>query len=113
MNYLIPKALSDKYERDGIVKKTGSEWMGRLMDVLNYFNIMDWVVRPVVKKCMTLFIGERMYDLEEFDKMPSPRILKSHLPFYLLHPELLETSKVKTVKILSLISYIMNENRFR
>ena len=32
--------------------------------------------------------------LESFDKMPSPRIFKSHLPFYLLHPELLDTCKV-------------------
>jgi hypothetical protein len=32
--------------------------------------------------------------LNSVDKMPSPRILKSHLPFYLLHPELLDTAKV-------------------
>ena len=32
--------------------------------------------------------------LDSYDKMPSPRIFKSHLPFYLLHPELLNTSKV-------------------
>nr|CAH0102991.1 unnamed protein product [Daphnia galeata] len=32
--------------------------------------------------------------LNSFDKMPSPRIFKTHLPFYLLHPELLDTSKV-------------------
>ena len=31
---------------------------------------------------------------EEIDKLPSPRVVKSHLPFYLLHPELLYTSKV-------------------
>jgi hypothetical protein len=29
-----------------------------------------------------------------FEKMPSPTIFKTHLPFYLLHPELLDTSKV-------------------
>ena len=33
------------------------------------------------------------------DKMPSPRVIKTHLPFFLLHPNLLETSKV-------IISYI-------
>lgn len=32
--------------------------------------------------------------LQNVEKMPSPRILKSHLPFYLLHPKLLDTSKV-------------------
>ncbi|XP_057376595.1 sulfotransferase 1E1-like [Daphnia carinata] len=32
--------------------------------------------------------------LNSIEKMESPRVLKSHLPFYLLHPDLLETSKV-------------------
>lgn len=31
--------------------------------------------------------------------MPSPRIIQTHLPFYLLHPDLLETSKVFYVTI--------------
>ncbi|KAK4026522.1 hypothetical protein OUZ56_015517 [Daphnia magna] len=37
---------------------------------------------------------EAMQMLKSFEKMPSPRIFKSHLPFYLLHPKLLDTSKV-------------------
>ncbi len=32
--------------------------------------------------------------LEAIDALPSPRSIKSHLPFYLLPPDLLETSKV-------------------
>lgn len=28
------------------------------------------------------------------DKKPAPRVIKTHLPFYLMHPKLLETSKV-------------------
>ncbi len=32
--------------------------------------------------------------LEMVENMPSPRVIKSHLPFYLLHPKLLDTSKV-------------------
>ncbi len=32
--------------------------------------------------------------LEVREKMPSPRILQTHLPFYLLHPDLLDTAKV-------------------
>jgi hypothetical protein len=40
-------------------------------------------------------MSPRMSEMfESFDKMPSPRIFKSHLPFYLLHPELLDTCKV-------------------
>lgn len=96
MNYLVPKALYEKYERDAMVKKTGSPWMGKIMDALNYFNLMDLVVRPVMKSFMSFLLGERMYDLSELSSLPSPRIFKSHLPFYLLHPELLETSKVET-----------------
>lgn len=30
----------------------------------------------------------------QIDRMPSPRVIKPHLPFYLLHPNLLDTSKV-------------------
>ena len=33
--------------------------------------------------------------LETIELLPSPRVLKSHLPLYLLHPKLLDTSKVR------------------
>lgn len=39
--------------------------------------------------------------LQVREKMPSPRIIQTHLPFYLLHPDLLETSKVNGENILS------------
>lgn len=32
--------------------------------------------------------------LEMIENLPSPRVIKTHLPFYLLHPKLLDTSKV-------------------
>ena len=35
-----------------------------------------------------------MCNLEQIENMPSPRVIKSHLPLYLLHPNLLDTSKV-------------------
>lgn len=31
------------------------------------------------------------------DKKPAPRVIKTHLPFYLMHPKLLETSKVNKI----------------
>jgi len=34
--------------------------------------------------------------LEQIEARPSPRVIKSHLPLYLLHPKLLDTSKVIT-----------------
>ena len=33
--------------------------------------------------------------LDKIEAMPSPRMIKSHLPLYLLHPKLLDTSKVE------------------
>jgi len=30
----------------------------------------------------------------QIEKEPSPRVIKPHLPFYLLNPELLDTAKV-------------------
>ena len=35
-----------------------------------------------------------MLPLEEYDQVPSPRLIRPHFPFYLLHPELLDTCKV-------------------
>jgi hypothetical protein len=32
--------------------------------------------------------------LEKIIQMPSPRVIKSHMPFYLLPPDLLDTCKV-------------------
>lgn len=32
--------------------------------------------------------------IDQIEKMPSPRVLKCHLPFYLLPPNLLDTAKV-------------------
>lgn len=38
----------------------------------------------------------KMISVEMVEKMPSPRVIKTHLPLYLLHPNLLDTSKVRT-----------------
>ena len=35
----------------------------------------------------------------EIEAKPSPRIIKPHLPFYLLHPTLVDTSKVNLMKL--------------
>ena len=39
-------------------------------------------------------LDKMMIPLEKIETMPSPRVIKSHLPFHLLHPKLLDTSKV-------------------
>lgn len=42
--------------------------------------------------------------VDVIERIPSPRVIKSHLPFSLLHPQLLDTSKVN---IMSIIFYTL------
>lgn len=42
---------------------------------------------------------EALLTIEKVEKMPSPRVIKSHLPFHLLPPDLLDTAKVLDKKI--------------
>ena len=39
-------------------------------------------------------VSKSIYDSIDINSMPSPRIIKPHLPLYLLHPEIIDTSKV-------------------
>ena len=52
------------------------------------------------------YLGPPRPGMESFavqiDRKPSPRIIKTHLPFYLMHPKLLETAKVNRLRLLSL-----------
>lgn len=41
----------------------------------------------------------KLHSLEKIENMPSPRIIKTHLPLYLLHPELLDTCKVGILEL--------------
>jgi len=68
-------------------------WLAKAYDILNYFKVMD-AMRPAIKKLGSHFLGEVLRNLDDIDKMSSPRVLKSHLPFYLLNPKLLDTCKV-------------------
>lgn len=87
------------------------------MELLCYWNLMDWL-RPFIRKAISLVLGDCLRDLEQIDQMTGPRIIKSHLPLYLLNPEVLNTSKV-CIHILSpyylpilfiqSIQYSMNE----
>ncbi|KAI9552926.1 hypothetical protein GHT06_020810 [Daphnia sinensis] len=93
MNYMLPKVLTDKYERDAIVYQTGIPGISKFLEILDYWNLRD-VLRPHVKKLVNMICGHVMRDVEEMEQMTETRIIKSHLPLYLLNPELLDTSKV-------------------
>ena len=68
-------------------------WLAKAYDILNYFKVID-ALRPIIKKLSGLFLGDMLRNVDEIDGMASPRVLKSHLPFYLLNPKLLDTCKV-------------------
>merc|ERR1712071_348807 len=93
MGYLLPKFLTEQYERDIIVRKSNMPVLGKLLEILSYCKLTD-VLRPMVKKVIDMFMGNMMPNIVEMDEMTGPRIIKCHLPFYLLHPQLLDTSEV-------------------
>lgn len=72
------------------------------MELLSYWNLTDFL-RPMVKKGISWLIGDLMRDLDAIDEMNSPRVIKSHMPFFLLNPTLLDTSKVSIRKNMSLL----------
>lgn len=45
-------------------------------------------------------MGNMMRNLQEMDDMSGPRIIKTHIPFKLLNPKLLDTSKVSRFTLL-------------
>ena len=75
-------------------------WLVKAYDVVNYFKVMD-ALRPMIKKLGGHFLGEALRNVDDIDGMASPRVLKSHLPFYLLNPNLLDTCKVNRCSLIS------------
>ena len=72
-----------------------------VMDVLNYWNITP-LIRPVVKRVIDVLFSNQLRDVDDIADMPSPRVIKSHLPFHMLNPQLLDTSKVHILLVLYL-----------
>ena len=118
MNYMLPIKLAEKFEKEAIcrsgfflnfillksgkfenvwkfqrIRKANSPVVDKIMELLCYWNLMDWL-RPFIRKAISLVLGDCLRDLEQIDTMTGPRIIKSHLPLYLLNPEVLNTSKV-------------------
>lgn len=58
----------------------------------NTFPRMPYIVSP---KTAPPELVKIMLPLEAVDQMPSPRVIKSHLPFNFLNPNLLDTCKVR------------------
>jgi len=78
-------------------RKSNLPVLGKLLEIMSYCKLTDFL-RPAVKKVIDLFMGNMMRNLEEMEDMSGPRILKTHIPFKLLNPKLLDTSKVSDYK---------------
>lgn len=81
------------------ISQTGIPGISKFLEILDYWNLRD-VLRPHVKKLVNMVCGHVMRDVQEMEQMTETRIIKSHLPLYLLNPELLKTSKVSSVLFL-------------
>ena len=73
--------------------------LGKLLEIMSYCKLTD-ILRPTIKKIIDLFMGNMMRNLQEMDEMSGPRIIKTHIPFKLLNPKLLDTSKVSRFTLL-------------
>ena len=80
-----------------INSQTGIPGISKFLEILDYWNLRD-LLRPHVKKLVNKICGHVMRDVDEMEQMTEPRIIKSHLPLYLLNPNLLDTSKVNLKK---------------
>ncbi|EFX84144.1 hypothetical protein DAPPUDRAFT_301389 [Daphnia pulex] len=75
--------------------KCGTTWMQELVWlVVNDCNFEKAKAPLNIRSPFLEICGHVMRDVEEMEEMTEPRIIKSHLPLYLLNPKLLDTSKV-------------------
>lgn len=88
------------------IRQTGIPGISKFLELLDYLNLRD-VLRPGVKKLVNMVCGHVMRDVNEMEQMTEPRIVKSHLPLYLLHPQLLDTSKVNDLNLLTLFQCLL------
>ena len=67
-----------------------------------------WFRYPTLIQQETVDPGE--WTTEQLQALPSPRVIKSHLPFYLLPPRLVDTCKVliDSIDLISLIWFDLN-----
>ncbi len=80
--------------------------MSKVLELLDYYNVLE-TFRPVASFFAKKIFGAVIKDVDELDRLPSPRIIKSHLPFYLLPPDVLEKSKVILLLLLFTQSLII------
>lgn len=75
------------------IRKTNSQLLSKIHEMLTYWNLIE-LFRPMIRKVISFVMGDMLRDLDQIEQMDSPRVIKTHLPLYLLNPTLLNTSKV-------------------
>ena len=67
--------------------------LSKVLELLDYYSNVLEPFRPVASFfAKKILFGAVIKDLDELDRLPSPRIIKSQRPFYLLPPDVLEKS---------------------
>ena len=65
-----------------------------MLEVLGSWKLLE-IFRPIATTVATFLFGKMIRDLDELNRLNTPRVIKTHLPLYLLNPKLLDTSKVR------------------
>lgn len=73
--------------------QVGIPGVSKFLDILEYWNLRGALQR-LIRRVVNFFMGNVMRNLDDMNHMSERRVIKTHLPFYLLPPNLLETSKV-------------------
>jgi len=75
-------------------RKAHIPMLSKVLEILDSWKVLD-LFRPIAAKVATFLFGKMIRDLDELERMTTPRVIKTHLPLYLLNPKLLDTSKVR------------------
>lgn len=63
-----------------------------------YFLMAGFPRMPYLSSHMQA-MKDMFMNVDKVEQLPSPRVIRPHLPFYLLPPQLLDTAKVENPKI--------------
>ena len=66
-----------------------------VLETLEHYGIWN-LIQPAVRRFIDLLVGKQVPTPSDVEHLRGPRIIKTHLTFNLLNPDVLEKSKVTT-----------------
>jgi len=70
--------------------------LSKLLEILDSWKVLD-IFRPIATAVATFLFGKMMSDLDDLNRMTTPRVIKTNLPLYLLNRKLLDTTHTAQV----------------